>query len=164
MTPLRARLFNPPNAVPDTGLNFHKGRPVAMPPQAPAEPVGRASVARVPVAPPRTKPSWLPFVVAVPRPTIAHIIAAASSVFDVPIDDIISDRRSVRIVVARQAAAVVAGRITLHSTSQIGRKLNRDHTTILSAVRKMAPFMAGIELDSHDPIEWLQALKARLET
>ena len=50
MTPLRAKLWNPPNARPDPGINMRNGKPVAVPPGRRSEPVEVPYVVGVPDA------------------------------------------------------------------------------------------------------------------
>lgn len=64
-----------------------------------------------------------------------EIVAVVAGVFGVSVGDILSDRRIRRMVVARQAAAVLIREVTGRSLPQIGADLGgRDHTTILHAI------------------------------
>lgn len=66
---------------------------------------------------------------------ITTIVARICRATGVSRNDIMAPRRSVRIVLARQAIMYWAYRLTTLSTPQIGRRLgNRDHTTVLHAV------------------------------
>lgn len=58
--------------------------------------------------------------------------------FNVTILDLKSDRRTDNIVRPRQITMYVARMHTLKSLTEIGRRMNRDHTTTLYGVRKIA--------------------------
>jgi hypothetical protein len=69
---------------------------------------------------------------------IEEIQAAVERHFKVTRADLISARRSAVIVRPRQVAMFLARHLTLQSLPAIGRKFgNRDHTTVLHAVRKI---------------------------
>ena len=71
-------------------------------------------------------------------PRISEVIKAASEVYRIPSDYILADRRAIDIVKARHVAMYVAYVLTFSSTTMIGRAFgNRDHTTVLHAVRKI---------------------------
>lgn len=80
--------------------------------------------------------------------SLKSIIACASRYYRVPIDDILSARRTVKITRARQVAMYLAIEHTTHSVAGIGRALCRDHTTIIhghkviSRKRKEDPLVA----------------------
>lgn len=69
---------------------------------------------------------------------VREIIAAVSVDTGVPVADILGPRRTKHIVEARfQAIAEARKRRPDLSLPQLGRAFNRDHTSILSALRKM---------------------------
>lgn len=71
-------------------------------------------------------------------PSIDTIKRLCAAHFGVTETDLISARRDKQTVVARHAAILLAREMTGHSMPVIGRLFgNRDHTTILSAVRSM---------------------------
>ena len=70
-------------------------------------------------------------------PTIAAVMAAVADRFGVSVVDILSDRRGPVVVRARQAATYLCYKITMRSTSQIGRAMSRDHTTVFYSVRRI---------------------------
>jgi len=68
------------------------------------------------------------------RTTYRGIEARICRALQVRRDEIYSDRRTRRIVLARHAIAYWACRLTLMSLPEIGRKMgNKDHTTVLHA-------------------------------
>jgi chromosomal replication initiator protein len=63
---------------------------------------------------------------------------AICSVYSVSRDDLLSAKRSSRISHARQLAMYLAREETSISLAQIARAFNRDHTTVLHAIRAVA--------------------------
>lgn len=73
------------------------------------------------------------------QPKIEEIQRATAEHYGVTRDDIISSRRTLSIVRPRQVAVYLAKVLTLRSLPDIGRRFgNRDHTTVLHSVRKIA--------------------------
>ncbi len=69
-------------------------------------------------------------------PRIAEIQQAVANHFGTPLIDMRSDRRSARLARPRQLAMYLARQLTPHSLPSIGRHFgNRDHTTVMHAVR-----------------------------
>jgi len=71
-------------------------------------------------------------------PSMAAIQEAVSSVLGVPRSDLVSARRTARIARARQLAMYLARELTSLSLAQIAREFDRDHTTVLHAVRSVS--------------------------
>jgi len=72
------------------------------------------------------------------RPRIEEVIQATARHYGVSRADILSARRTAAIVRPRQVACYLAKVLTLRSLPEIGRRMgHRDHTTILSSVRKI---------------------------
>lgn len=71
--------------------------------------------------------------------TVVNLICSVCSTqFHVDANDILSDRRQKQKVVARHAAFWIAKCVTTWSLPEVGRRLgNRDHTTVLHALRKV---------------------------
>lgn len=91
-------------------------------------------------------------------PRIRDVIFAASEVFGVPHDNILSDRRSRDVVIARHTAMYVAYKITFCSTTMIGKAFgNRDHTTVTHAVKKLEVM---VEEGREDVIKNVEEIKA----
>jgi chromosomal replication initiation ATPase DnaA len=75
----------------------------------------------------------------IPSPvSIDRIKAAVAAEFEVPLQVMVSDRRTKEEVVARQVAIAIACRLTRRSGTVIGRLFGgRDHSTILHAARRV---------------------------
>lgn len=72
------------------------------------------------------------------RVEVRDIIKAVAIHYDVRKADMLSARRTANVVRPRQVAMYLAKQITLRSLPDIGRRFgNRDHTTVLHAVRKI---------------------------
>ena len=70
-------------------------------------------------------------------PSVATIQAAVCSVLEVTRDDVLSTKRTAKVARARQVAMFLARDLTSLSLADIAREFNRDHTTILHAVRSV---------------------------
>jgi chromosomal replication initiator protein len=70
--------------------------------------------------------------------TSAAVLTAVSRYFDVKIDDIKGKARHKQIVVPRQIAMYVLREDAHLSTPEVGRILNRDHTTVLHGLKQVA--------------------------
>lgn len=70
---------------------------------------------------------------------------AVAAFYQISLTDLISNRRTARVIMPRQVAMYLCKVMTTRSLPEIGRVFNgKDHTTILHAVRKIA---ALIETD-----------------
>jgi hypothetical protein len=90
-------------------------------------------------APPAPKPKPVPHI-EIPSgyPTAAFVVDAVSKLFDIPVIDILSKRKTAKVVLPRQVACYLARETTLQSLPEIGRAIGgRDHTTVLYAWRKI---------------------------
>ena len=84
-------------------------------------------------------------------PTIDHVKRATMAVFDITKTDIESARRSRSVAYPRQIAMYLCRKHTTRSLPQIGRFFgNRDHTTVLYAVRKLDDLIATDTVLRHD--------------
>jgi chromosomal replication initiator protein len=68
-------------------------------------------------------------------PTVAAIQEAVSSVLGVPREEMLSKQRTPRVTRARQLAMFLARELTPLSLAQIAREFDRDHSTVLHALR-----------------------------
>lgn len=75
------------------------------------------------------------------EPTIREIIEAAAETFNVPVGQVLSQKRSRHYARPRQVAAYLARSLTHHSTTSIGRAMDRDHATVLHATRVIGDLM-----------------------
>jgi hypothetical protein len=90
-----------------------------------------------------------------------EFIREVCKVFRVTRVDIISARRTARIVEPRQIAMMLCKNLTTNSLPAVGRRFgNRDHTTVLHAVNKFAPLWARLSpmmRDGATAREWVAA-------
>lgn len=89
--------------------------------------------------------------------TVGRVINRISEHYGVKVIDILSGRRPARVVIARQIGYFIASELTLQSLPQIAKRFgDRDHTTILHGIRKIARL---IEVDSllRETIDFLKA-------
>jgi 7,8-dihydro-6-hydroxymethylpterin-pyrophosphokinase len=76
-------------------------------------------------------------------PPVRLIVEAAAQRFGVSYLDILSSRRTARVVLPRQIAAHLARKHTARSLTEIGRLMGgRDHTTILHSCAKVEQLLA----------------------
>lgn len=112
-------------------------------------------------------PTWLAERERPTFPAIRDIQRAVCEAFGVSRHDMISKRRTAQIVVPRQIAMVLCRQLTTHSLPEIGRQFgNRDHTTVLHAVRKLEPIMSIAHermTANHHVSEWARELKSIYE-
>ena len=93
-----------------------------------------------------------------PPITAETILEKASSGFGFPVEQIISGSRRQPLVEARQVAMYVTRNMTNLSYPEIGRVYgNRDHTTVMHAVRKIESHM-GERRQIFDKVQHLQNL------
>ena len=140
---IRQRLFNPPNAVRDTGFHARRkslgvrgcdARLVFVP--APIEepkPVAKSERDEINCVPQNDEK------VERAETSLKDILLAVCEVYDAYPLDIKSDRRAAEILLPRHITMVLAKYLTASSTAAIGRFLGKDHTTVMHALRKMKP-------------------------
>jgi len=77
------------------------------------------------------------------KPNIKDIQRACAQFYGITGNDILSDRRVASVVKPRHIAIYLTKKLTLHSLPDIGRRFgNRDHTSILFAIRKITALRA----------------------
>lgn len=85
----------------------------------------------------------------VPRPydgPISRIQRTVAEYYNIPMIEMVSQRRSREVARPRQIAMYLARELTTFSLPEIGRRFgNRDHTTVIYAIRKIG------EMDEEDP-------------
>ncbi len=69
--------------------------------------------------------------------TVEFIIEVTAKYFDSSIEDMLSKKRSAKIVYPRQIAMYLARKLTSESLPNIGEKFNRDHSTVIAAISKI---------------------------
>lgn len=72
-----------------------------------------------------------------PRFTIKNIVKEVARTYDMTSEEILGNCRSQELIEPRHIAMYLAKIITRKSLPQIGQLMDRDHTTILHAVRKI---------------------------
>lgn len=71
------------------------------------------------------------------HPTPPMILQAVSNFYSVPVDHILSDRRSKDTVQPRQMAMYLVRKLTNYSLPETGKVFRRDHTTVMHACDKI---------------------------
>jgi len=93
---------------------------------------------------------------------IEAIKRACCAEFEVRKAELESPKRRRQIVVARMIGMAVARRLTSRSTTQIGRRFGgRDHSTVLYAAWRMAPYVkaaARVLPANASPEAWVRAV------
>lgn len=88
------------------------------------------------------------------------VLKAAALHFRFPAEFITADRRQGEIVYARHVAMYVAYMVTNNSTPAIGRIFgNRDHTTVLHAIRKIEKW---VDEGRQSVLDDIEAIKKRV--
>ncbi len=94
--------------------------------------------------------------------TVGTILEAASELFNIPVDQIIGGSRRRNLVDARQIAMYVTRNATDLSYPEIGRAFgDRDHTTVIHAVRKIEHHMTERK-EIFDQVQDLQSRVSRM--
>ncbi len=77
-----------------------------------------------------------------PEPVkIENIISEVAKTYNVSVSDILSNRRTASLALARQVAMYIAREMTELSFKQIGEAFGKDHTTVLHNVNKIENFL-----------------------
>jgi chromosomal replication initiation ATPase DnaA len=98
--------------------------------------------------------------------TPRHVLLAVAKVWDIQPKILVGARREVFVIIPRGVALALALHLTRRSTTKVGQDLNKDHSTVLSASRRMAPHITAVGREFGDCkclMTWARALKARLE-
>ena len=77
--------------------------------------------------------------------TVEKIVTEVSRTYNVSVDDIYSKKKSSDIAFARQVAIFVVSNVLELSSIEIGKKFNKDHTTILYTVNKIKDIISNDE-------------------
>lgn len=117
---IRARLYYPPNALVDRGIDLKRKE----------EPKPQVE-ARVIVY--QNGPTRLNF---------RLILTAVAEYYNIGIADLKGQSRKQNITVPRQVAMFLARKWLTVSTNQIGRDINRDHSTVINGCRKIESIIA----------------------
>jgi hypothetical protein len=137
---VRARLRNPPNAVPDLGIDLKRieAQPIAaaLAPEPPRQVVILEELRRMTEQVNLLRQELRKLgVVSI---NTEDILNAVCDFFPVSVMDIKSDRRQANVVRPRMIAMWLTKQHTQQSLPQIGKRFGgRDHTTVLHAVRRI---------------------------
>lgn len=74
------------------------------------------------------------------------IIAAVAQLYDLPAEEIRGASRKAHPVRARQMAMYLCRKWTNSTLNQIGRSVNKDHTSVMNAVRKYEKLQNDVEV------------------
>lgn len=154
----RNRLRNPPNPVPDLGIDL-KRQPISIVALPVIEQPAPKIVPDLGIG--QLIPNYTLFYPRAERrpTTIKEIQKTVCVEFNVNFHDVMSQRRTADIVFPRQVAMWLVKRLTKHSLPEIGRRFQgRDHTTILHGVRKIE----RLRLQDCNLNDRLNSLMARL--
>lgn len=99
-----------------------------------------------------------PAMAARPRMTIRRIRETVAVFYDLPLQSLVSERRSREVARPRQIAMYLAKELTPKSLPCIGREFNRDHTTVIHAIRQVE----RLRLIDGDIADEIDALRRRL--
>lgn len=91
--------------------------------------------------------------------TVTQVQEATAHHFDIPFVEMVSDRRDRLIVRPRQIAMYLSRQLTPRSLPDIGRRFgNRDHTTVIHAIRRIEALCREDPELAHD----VEILRGRL--
>ena len=93
------------------------------------------------------------------RTTIDEIQKKVAEYFNISVKEMQSSRRARTVARPRQIAMYLAKQLTSRSLPEIGRKFDRDHTTVMHAVRKVEELI----VEDASLAEGIEALKRTLE-
>ena len=128
---VRERLRNPPNAVPDTGINLRRSREEPSEPSLPAIPIEPNPVI--------DSPSHIPF--RRPDLTFCSTLEFAAREYGLSFHEIRSHSREYRLSRPRQIAIYLAARHSKQTGAAMARYLGIDHTTIKNAIVRVPQLM-----------------------
>jgi hypothetical protein len=91
--------------------------------------------------------------------TVHRIMRATAAFYGVGMNELVAQRREMKLVKARHVAMHLAKVLTKHSLPAIGRMMGgRDHTTILYGVRKMQRALSNPDHNLHADIAEIRAM------
>lgn len=140
----------------------HKERIARIEARAYRPPVVVASESRLVEPVVETAPIGKPWfrIIGLVEPTIRDVQEVVCEFYRVERNDLVSARRDMPICFYRQVAMFIAKELTQKSLPEIGRRFgDRDHTTVLSAKRKIARL---IEAD-RELADEITEIKSRIE-
>ena len=97
---------------------------------------------------------------------IEDIVRAVCIEFHMTKTELLSERRTKEVVVPRHLAFSLCKYLTTRSLPEIGRRFgDRDHTTVLHGVRKMAPVLDATKdgmPDDATPAHWVRIMREHM--
>jgi chromosomal replication initiator protein len=93
-----------------------------------------------------------------PRLMVSHIQATVAAYYQIPVRMMTSHHRDWQVSHPRQIAMYLAAELTPKSYADLGRRFNRDHTTILFALKAVQARMAADQEIAED----VRVLRERL--
>ncbi|MBR6356385.1 MAG: chromosomal replication initiator protein DnaA [Alphaproteobacteria bacterium] len=93
------------------------------------------------------------------KTTIDEIQKKVAEYFNISVKEMQSSRRARNVARPRQIAMYLAKQLTSRSLPEIGRKFDRDHTTVMHAVRKVEELL----IEDASMTESIEALRRALE-
>jgi hypothetical protein len=134
--------------------------PPRIQPPAPA----RIEAPEAPEAPP---PHSEPPRIEASPPLIEDIARAVCAEFQLTKTELLSERRSLNVVLPRQIAFSLCKHLTTRSLVKIGRRFgDRDHTTVLHGVKKLASILNaakdGMPEDA-TPAQWVRVMREYMD-
>jgi chromosomal replication initiator protein len=97
------------------------------------------------------------------RIMIDDVMRAVTKKYRIPKSELISDRRTVRLVSARFAGMYMARTLTSRPVAEIGRRFKRDHTSVLYALARMEASLATDPALRGEMVALSEAVKAAFE-
>ena len=146
---VRLRLRNPPNAVPDTGIDLKRKRgftPVQIidrepeqPQKIPVKTISNTDwITEVLEYNNKRKAAWGDAALPMQSPTVKLIFATVAAYYGISVIELKSQRRHMPVVRIRHVALYLAKTLTGNSYPFIGRACgDRDHTTVLNAIKQI---------------------------
>lgn len=90
------------------------------------------------------------FCIAETDPTVGSIQLCVAGYYRKSLQEMLSHRRTKALVMPRMVSMYLSKKLTTHSLPEIGRRYNdRDHTTVLFAVRKIAQLVGDSSITQH---------------
>ena len=93
------------------------------------------------------------------KTTIDEIQKKVAEHFNISVKELQSSRRARTVARPRQVAMYLAKQLTSRSLPEIGRKFDRDHTTVMHAVRKVEELI----IEDQNLAENIEILRRNLE-
>lgn len=135
---IRQRLLFPSNAVPDDGIDLKRIRiPIKTPPSPPIKNPEVEVLEHQPEEPKPVPAPTVPLEDSFKSFTFKQILSAVSDYYGLTINEIKGRCKRLVYIEPRHVAFYLCQKMTRLSFTQIGRRLERDHTTVMHGVRRI---------------------------